>query len=219
MEDCLIGTVDLEQSLETGATVFSPGLLAKAHRGILYVDEINLLEDEVADILIKVLSDGYVNVEREGLSVRYPCRPHMIATYNPEEGELRDHLLDRFAIALSADARPLSVQERVQGVDNVIGFSGGTQQQSSDEAEKRLQQAETEEQNLRTRVELARMRLQTINMSSAQIKYLCEVRKTTINYEFRIHRLAETLMIIDASLHSVPWLRDCLTIGSNPWWL
>ena len=175
MEDSLIGTVDLEQSLEIGSTVFSPGLLAKAHRGILYVDEINLLDDEVADILLKVLSDGYVTVEREGLSVRYPCRPLMIGTFNPQEGELREHLLDRFAIALSADATPLSVQERVMGVDNVIGFSGGTQVQSTSEAEENLRRAEAEEQNLRTKVEMARARLQEgVDITTSQIRYLCE---------------------------------------------
>ena len=174
MEDCLIGTVDLERSLETGQTVFSPGLLAKAHRGILYVDEINLLEDEVSDILLKVLSDGYVTVEREGLSVRYPCRPLMIATYNPEEGEVREHLLDRFAIDLSTDAILLSVNERVKGVENVMGFTGGTQVQDTEEAEKKLQLAEMEEQKLRTKVELARMKMPLIKISSTQIRYLCE---------------------------------------------
>jgi len=175
MEDCLVGTVDLERSLETGTTVFSPGLLAKAHRGILYVDEVNLLDDEVADILLKVLSDGFVTVEREGLSVQYPCRPLMIATYNPEEGELREHLLDRFAISLSADARQLSVNERVNAVDNVIGFSGGAQRQSTDEAERKLEHAEAEEQGMRTRVELARMKMtKGVMITSDQIRYLCE---------------------------------------------
>ena len=88
-----------------------------------------------------------VTVEREGLSVTYPCKPLVIATYNPEEGELREHLRDRFAISLSTDARLLSTKERVAGVDNVLGFSGGLQHQSSDEAEKRLNQAEIDEQN------------------------------------------------------------------------
>ena len=71
-----------------------------------------------------------VTVEREGLSVTYPCRPLVIATFNPEEGEIREHLRDRFAISLSADAKPLSVKERVQGVDNVMGFSAGLQEQN-----------------------------------------------------------------------------------------
>ena len=71
----------------------------------------------------------------------YPCLPLIIATYNPEEGELREHLRDRFAISLSTDATPLSVKERVSGVDNVMGYSGGLQKQSSEEAEIRLNQA------------------------------------------------------------------------------
>jgi magnesium chelatase subunit D len=173
MEDSLVGAVDLENSLETGTPVFSPGLLAKAHRGILYIDDINLLDDEVTDILIKVMSDGYVNVEREGLSVTYPCRPLIIASYNPEEGELREHLLDRFAITLSADATPLSTEERVTAVDNVLGFSGGSQQNSA-LAEENLRKVEVDEQTLRTKVEMARMHFHQVEITTSQIQYLCE---------------------------------------------
>eukprot|EP00956_Cyclotella_meneghiniana_P037737 scaffold143615_cov47-Cyclotella_meneghiniana.AAC.3 len=173
MEDSLVGAVDLEKSLETGKPIFSPGLLAKAHRGILYIDDINLLDDEVIDILIKVMSDGCVNVEREGLSVSYPCRPLIIASYNPEEGELREHLHDRFAITLSADATRLSTEERVAAVDNVIGFEGGTQQNSV-RAEENFRKVEVEEQALRTRVEMARMRLDKVQITTSQIQYLCE---------------------------------------------
>lgn len=128
----------------------------------------------MVDILIKVLSDGYVTVEREGLSVKYPCRPLMIATYNPQEGEIREHLLDRFAIALSTDAFPLSIAERLEGVDNVLGFSGGTTVQNTEEADKKLQLAESEEQKLRTQVEIARGIMQNVNMTKSQIQYLCE---------------------------------------------
>eukprot|EP00986_Skeletonema_menzelii_P012499 scaffold6916_cov143-Skeletonema_menzelii.AAC.9 len=173
MEDSLVGAVDLENSLETGTPIFSPGLLAKAHRGILYIDDINLLDDEVIDILIKVMSDGCVNVEREGLSVTYPCRPLVIASYNPEEGELREHLHDRFAITRSADAPQMSVEERVGVVDNVIGFEGGTQQNSA-LAEENLRKVEVEEQALRTRVEMARMRLNKVQITKSQIQYICE---------------------------------------------
>lgn len=173
MEDSLLGTVDLEASIEKGRTVFSPGLLAKCHRGILYVDEINLLDEEAANILLNIIADGYVTLEREGLSVQYPCRPLLIATYNPDEGELREHLLDRIAVSLSADT-PLSIEERLQAVENVLGFSGGTKEQRSSEAADALKEAEEEEARLRDTISAARELLSDVSIDKEQILYLCE---------------------------------------------
>lgn len=169
MEDSLLGTVDLEKSMETGTTVFSPGLLARAHRGILYVDEINLLEEEAANILLNVIADGYVSIEREGLSLQYPCKPLLIATYNPQEGELREHLLDRIGVALSSDMSPLTIERRVKGVENVLGYYGGEKEQTFD-----LRQVEEEERGLQERIATARELLQKVQIDHSQILYLCE---------------------------------------------
>jgi magnesium chelatase subunit D len=174
MEDSLLGTVDLEKSIQTGKTEFSPGLLARAHRGILYVDEINLLDEEAANVLLNVIADGHVQIEREGLSLKYPCKPLLIATYNPQEGELREHLLDRIGVGLSADMQPLSVLDRVKGVENVLGFSGGTKQQLSDQAKATLERVEEEERQLRAEISSARSVLPDVIMDRSQILYLCE---------------------------------------------
>src|SRR6476469_3397644 len=95
-EDRVCGTIDIEKALTEGVKAFEPGLLAKAKRGILYVDEVNLLDDHLVDILLDSAASGWNTVEREGISVRHPARFVLVGSGNPEEGELRPQLLDRF---------------------------------------------------------------------------------------------------------------------------
>lgn len=173
MEDRLIGSADLEESVKTGKSVFSPGLLAKAHRGVLYVDDINLLDEETANILLNVVNDGYVLVEREGISLKYPCKPLLIATFNPDEGELRDHLLDRIAVSLSADAVQLDLEERVEAVDSVLNFSPSGPQ-GSDKAAQTLEEAISNEEDLKTAIVFAREYIRDLKLAPSQIQYLCE---------------------------------------------
>lgn len=97
-EDRLCGTIDIEKALNEGIKSFEPGLLAKANRGILYVDEVNLLDDHLVDILLDSAASGWNTVEREGISVRHPARFVLVGSGNPEEGELRPQLLDRFGM-------------------------------------------------------------------------------------------------------------------------
>ncbi len=97
-EDRVCGTIDIEKALSEGVKAFEPGLLAKANRGILYVDEVNLLDDHLVDVLLDSAAGGWNTVEREGISIRHPARFVLVGSGNPEEGELRPQLLDRFGM-------------------------------------------------------------------------------------------------------------------------
>jgi len=114
-EDRVVGALDLERALTRGEKRFEPGLLARAHRGFLYIDEVNLLEDHLVDLLLDVAASGENVVEREGLSLRHPARFVLVGSGNPEEGELRPQLLDRFGLSVEVRT-PTELKDRVEVV-------------------------------------------------------------------------------------------------------
>lgn len=129
-EDRVVGTLDLEHALKKGEKRMEPGLLAAAHRGILYVDEVNLLDDHVVDVLLDSAAMGVNSIEREGVSFSHPARFTLVGTMNPEEGELRPQLLDRFGLCVNiegittADARVAVMERRAAFDEDPQGFAG-----------------------------------------------------------------------------------------------
>lgn len=123
-EDRVVGALDLEKALTQGEKAFEPGLLARANRGFLYIDEVNLLEDHLVDLLLDVAASGINVVEREGLSIRHPARFVLIGSGNPEEGDLRPQLLDRFGLALDVRT-PSDVATRVEIIKRRDAFERG----------------------------------------------------------------------------------------------
>ena len=148
-EDRLCGTIDIEKALSEGVRAFEPGLLAKANRGLLYVDEVNLLDDHLVDVLLDSAASGWNTVEREGISVRHPARFVLIGSGNPEEGELRPQLLDRFG--MSVEVRTVrEAKLRVQVVDQRTAFDNDPESFSDSVQDKQesLQQKVVDAQNI-----------------------------------------------------------------------
>jgi magnesium chelatase subunit I len=146
-EDRVCGTIDIEKALSEGVKAFEPGLLAKANRGILYVDEVNLLDDHLVDVLLDSAASGWNTVEREGISIRHPARFVLVGSGNPEEGELRPQLLDRFGMHAEIHTvkepalRVKIVEQRSEFDQNPLKFCDKYQTEQ-DELQQKLIQAQ-----------------------------------------------------------------------------
>ena len=125
-EDRLVGSLDIEEAIKTGNRVFEPGLIAGTHRGILYIDEVNLLNDHLVDILLDAAAMGRNYVEREGISITHRSEFILVGTMNPEEGDLRPQLLDRFGLAVEVDGR-FTPEERQEVVKRRIAYESDPQ--------------------------------------------------------------------------------------------
>ncbi|MFJ3486955.1 ATP-binding protein [Pseudomonas sp. NPDC090202] len=164
-EERLVGTLDLDAALGEGRAQFSPGVLAKADGGVLYVDEVNLLPDHLVDLLLDVAASGVNLVERDGISHRHPARFVLIGTMNPEEGELRPQLLDRFGlnVALSGQTLP---QQRGQIIRRRLNFDSDPQAFCQQWAE--------QQQALKARCETARSHLNGIELDDRSLAIITE---------------------------------------------
>ncbi|MGL4242960.1 MAG: magnesium chelatase ATPase subunit I [Beijerinckiaceae bacterium] len=155
-EDRVAGALDIERALAKSEKAFEPGLLARANRGFLYIDEVNLLEDHLVDLLLDVAASGENVIEREGLSIRHPARFVLIGSGNPEEGELRPQLLDRFGLSVDV-VTPKDVALRVKAVKLRDAFDRDPDAFVAGQA--------AEEQKLRRRIVAARKRLPLVEIS------------------------------------------------------
>lgn len=162
-EDRLVGALDIERALSEGVKAFEPGLLADAHRGILYVDEVNLLHDHLVDLLLDAAAMGASYVEREGVSVRHAARFLLVGTMNPEEGELRPQLLDRFGLTVEV-AASRDTDERVEVVRRRLAFD--------DDPEGFAARWAAEESALRERIATARALLPRVLLGNGVLRQI-----------------------------------------------
>ena len=190
-EDRLVGSLDVERALTEGVKAFEPGLLASAHHGVLYVDEVNLLHDHLVDLLLDAAAMGTVYVERDGLSLSYPSTFHLVGTMNPEEGELRPQLLDRFGMTVQV-AAPRDPADRVEVVKRRLAFDaapGAFARQFADSVN-----------DLRGRIGVARDDAGTVELSDAalhQIAHVCAA--------FEVDGLRADIVMARAAIAHAAW--------------
>jgi magnesium chelatase subunit I len=165
-EDRVLGALNLEQALSSGVRAFEPGLLAQANRGFLYIDEVNLLEDHLVDLLIDVAASGVNVVEREGLSVRHPARFVLVGSGNPEEGELRPQLLDRFGLSVEIHT-PQDLDQRIEIVRRRDQFER--------EPQAFLAAWEGQDAALRRRITSARRRLPQVEVTDEALRWAAQL--------------------------------------------
>jgi magnesium chelatase subunit I len=165
-EDRVTGALDIESALTLGEKAFQPGLLARANRGYLYIDEVNLLEDHIVDLLLDASASGENVVEREGLSVRHPARFVLVGSGNPEEGELRPQLLDRFGLSVEV-ASPTDIGERVEVIRRRAAYDA--------DHEAFMETWRRKDAGLRRRIVAARGRLASIRAGDAFLRDCAEL--------------------------------------------
>jgi magnesium chelatase subunit I len=191
-EDRVVGALDLERALTQGVKAFEPGLLARAHRGFLYIDEVNLLEDHLVDLLLDVAASGENVVEREGISVRHPARFVLVGSGNPEEGELRPQLLDRFGLSVEVKT-PAELPARIEVVRRRDAFER--------DPATFIAHWQREDERMRRRIVAARKRLPDVVVSDAALQRaarLC-IRLGTdgLRGELTLMRAARSLAVLE----------------------
>jgi len=164
-EDRVVGSLDVEKAIKLGVEALEPGILAEVNQNILYVDEVNLLPDHIADDLLDAAATGWNVVEREGISVRHPSRFIFIGTMNPEEGELRPQLLDRFPLSVEVE-RITSVEDRMEVVARNLEFER--------DPEQFLKKYELSQEELRNRIIQARIILPEVKMPQGLLETVCK---------------------------------------------
>ena len=174
--DRLVGTIDVERFLKEGKKALQPGILAEANRGVLYIDEVNLLDDYIADSLLDSAAMGWNTIEREGISFRHPARFILVGSMNPEEGDLRPQILDRFGLCVEVSA-PMNPEDRIEIVKRVEEFH--------EDPINFYRKFESEEKKLTEKIVKAKELLPKVEISDDLLKLLAE---TVINLGIKTNR-------------------------------